>query len=70
MRCVARNTRPCQRGAWDNYLWWQAQDRKVPRRIDALIKDITRNGNDGLGKPEPLKYGCQGTFFDLSLMTT
>jgi toxin YoeB len=46
--------------AWDDYLWWQAQDRKVLKRINALIKDITRNGNEGLGKPEPLKDGFQG----------
>lgn len=43
--------------AWEDYLWWQAQDRKVLRRINALIKDIERNGNEGIGKPEPLKHG-------------
>ena len=46
--------------AWGDYMWWQAQDRKVLRRINALIKDIDRNGNKGLGKPEPLKHGFQG----------
>jgi len=46
--------------AWDDYLWWQVQDRKVLRRINALIKDIERNGNEGLGKPEALKHGFHG----------
>ena len=43
--------------AWDDYTWWQLQDRKVLKRINALITDIERNGNEGLGKPEPLKHG-------------
>lgn len=46
--------------AWQDYVWWQAQDRKIVKRINELIKDIDRNGNDGIGKPEPLKYGFQG----------
>lgn len=46
--------------AWADYLSWQVQDRKVLRRINALLKDIERNGNEGLGKPEPLKHGFRG----------
>lgn len=46
--------------AWEDYLWWQVQDRKVLKRVNTLIKDIQRNGNDGIGKPEPLKHGFQG----------
>ena len=42
--------------AWEDYLWWQAQDRRMPRRINTLIADIDRNGNEGIGKPELLKY--------------
>jgi len=42
--------------AWEDYLLWQAQDRKVLKRINLLIRDIVRNGNEGLGKPEPLKH--------------
>ena len=42
--------------AWTDYLYWQAEDRKILKRINALLKDIDRNGNTGLGKPEPLKY--------------
>ena len=40
--------------AWEDYLWWQAQDRTTLRRINALIRDILRHGNEGLGKPEPV----------------
>jgi toxin YoeB len=46
--------------AWDDYVWWQAQDRKVFRRIDQLIKEVEHNGNEGIGKPEALKHGFQG----------
>lgn len=42
--------------AWEDYLWWQAQDRKILKRINTLIVDITRNGHEGIGKPEALKY--------------
>ena len=42
--------------AWADYLYWQAEDRKILKRINALLKDIDRNGNTGLGKPELLKY--------------
>ena len=45
---------------WDDYLWWQRQDRKLLRRINQLIQDMMRNGNEGIGKPEPLKHGFQG----------
>ncbi|MCL1856352.1 MAG: Txe/YoeB family addiction module toxin [Kiritimatiellaeota bacterium] len=40
--------------AWDDYEWWQSQDRKTLKRINALIKDIERNGYRCIGKPEPL----------------
>jgi toxin YoeB len=43
--------------AWEDYLWWQVQDRKTPKRVNALIADVVRHGNDGIGKPEPLKHG-------------
>ncbi|QWF79067.1 Txe/YoeB family addiction module toxin [Amycolatopsis sp. CA-230715] len=46
--------------AWDDYLWRQTQDRKVLKRINDLLKDVRRNGNEGIGKPEPLKHGFQG----------
>ena len=42
--------------AWDEYLYWQTQDKKTLKRINALIKDIERSYFQGIGKPEPLKY--------------
>lgn len=43
--------------AWDEYLYWQMMDKKTVKKINALIKDIERNGlSEGIGKPEPLKY--------------
>lgn len=46
--------------AWSDYLWWQAQDRRVLKRINALLADIQRNGNEGIGKPEALKHDVAG----------
>ena len=46
--------------AWDDYLYWQTQDKKTLKRINQLVQDIERNGNDGIGKPEPLKGDLQG----------
>ena len=46
--------------AWQDYLWWQAQDRKVLKRINTLLADIQRNGNQGIGKPGPLKHDFAG----------
>ena len=42
--------------AWQEYLYWQTQDKKILKKINMLLKDIERNHFDGLGKPEPLKY--------------
>lgn len=43
--------------SWDEYLYWQQQDKKTLKKINALLKDIERNGNlEGIGKPEPLRY--------------
>ena len=46
--------------AWEDYLYWQTQDKKMLKRINQLLKDIDRNGYEGIGKPEPLKYELQG----------
>lgn len=46
--------------AWDDYLWWQTEDRRILKRINQLIKDIDRHGNEGIGKPEALKHGLSG----------
>jgi len=46
--------------AWDDYLYWQAQDKKTLRRINALIRDIERNGYQTTGKPESLRGDLAG----------
>lgn len=46
--------------AWQEYLGWQTQDKKTLKRINALIKDIDRNGYNCIGKPEPLKGDLSG----------
>ena len=49
--------------AWEDYLYWQTQDRKTLKRSNALIKDIERNDCiKGIGNPEPLRGNFQGTF--------
>ena len=42
--------------AWNDYLYWQTQDKKTLKRINSILKDIMRNPFDGIGKPEPLKH--------------
>ena len=46
--------------AWDEYLYWQTQDKKILKRINMLLKDIDRNGYQSIGKPEPLKGDLSG----------
>lgn len=46
--------------AWEEYLYWQTQDKKTIKRINALLKDIERGHFDGIGKPEPLKGDYSG----------
>lgn len=46
--------------AWEDYIYWQLQDKRTLKRINQLIKDIERNGYDGIGKPEPLKNNLSG----------
>ena len=46
--------------AWEYYVYWQTQDRKTLKRINQVIQDISRNGYDGIGKPEPLKGDFSG----------
>jgi toxin YoeB len=46
--------------AWQDYQWWQVQDRKILKRVNTLLADIARNGNEGIGKPEPLKHDFAG----------
>jgi len=46
--------------SWNDYLYWQKNDKKILRRINELIKDIKRQPFEGIGKPEPLRYQLQG----------
>ena len=46
--------------AWEDYIYWQTQDKKTLRRINALINDIKRNEYEGIGKPEQLKGNYSG----------
>lgn len=49
-----------QDDAWEDYLYWQTQDKKTLKKINQLLKDIDRNVYDGLGKPEPLVGNLAG----------
>lgn len=46
--------------AWEDYLFWQATNKQMLKRINTLIKDIQRTPFEGLGKPEPLKFNLSG----------
>lgn len=46
--------------AWEDYLYWQSQDRKTLARINQLIREVQRDPVSGIGKPEPLKHALAG----------
>lgn len=46
--------------AWEEYCYWQVQDKKTLKKINLLLQDINRNGFIGIGKPEPLKNSFSG----------
>ena len=46
--------------SWEDYLFWQRNDKKILKRINTLIKDIKRNPFEGIGKPEALKFELSG----------
>lgn len=46
--------------SWDEYVSWLTQDKKILKKINEILKDIDRNGNEGIGKPEPLKHELAG----------
>lgn len=46
--------------AWDDYIYWQTQDKKTLKRINQLIRDTERDPFNGIGKPEPLKGELAG----------
>ena len=45
---------------WNDYVYWQTQDKKTLKRINKLISDIKRSSFDGIGKPEPLRENLSG----------
>ena len=45
---------------WEDYIYWQTEDKKTLKKINTLLKDIDRNGNEGIGKPEPLIVNLSG----------
>lgn len=48
------------KNAWEDYVSWQTEDKRILRKINELIEAIQRNPFDGIGKPEPLKYDLAG----------
>lgn len=49
--------------AWDDYLFWEENDKKTRKKINELLKDILRNGaSEGIGKPEPLSGNLMGFY--------
>jgi toxin YoeB len=46
--------------AWEDYLYWQTQDKRMVVRINKLIKEVQREPFVGIGKPEPLKHALAG----------
>lgn len=46
--------------AWEDYLYWQDADKRMVKKINALIKDVLRTPFEGKGKPEPLKHNLSG----------
>lgn len=46
--------------AWEDYLYWQTEDKKTLKRINLILQDIDRNGYSGIGNPEPLKGELSG----------
>lgn len=46
--------------AWNDYVYWQTQDKKTLKRINKLINDVKRSPFEGIGKPEPLKEHLSG----------
>lgn len=50
------------RHAWEDYLHWQANDKKMLKRVNQLLRDTLRDPFEGIGKPEPLKYGAEGAW--------
>ena len=54
--------------AWEDYLYWQTQDKKTLKRINLILKDIERHPFEGIGKPEPLRADLSGLWSRLSCL--
>lgn len=48
--------------AWDDYLYWNATDKRIFKKINTLIKECQRTPFSGTGKPEPLKHELAGAW--------
>ncbi len=48
------------KNAWEDYVLWQTEDKRILRKINELIEAIQRKPFEGIGKPEPLKYDLAG----------
>jgi toxin YoeB len=46
--------------AWEDYLYWQQNDKRIVERINKLVKEVLREPFTGIGKPEPLKHALSG----------
>lgn len=46
--------------AWEDYLYWQKNDKRMLNKVNELIKDIDRNQHEGIGKPEALRHSLSG----------
>lgn len=46
--------------AWEDYLYWQKFDKKILKKVNELLKEISRSSHEGIGKPEPLKHALSG----------
>ena len=45
---------------WNEYMSWQSEDKRTLKKINDLIKDVIRNGHNGIGHPEPLRHNLYG----------
>jgi toxin YoeB len=45
---------------WEDYLYWQETDKKTLKKLQELMKDVSRSPYEGIGKPEPLKHALRG----------
>jgi toxin YoeB len=46
--------------AWEDYLYWQSEDKKILKKVNDLIRDIERSPFEGIGKPEALRFALTG----------